>query len=42
MRLTKAHRLRAARLIYAAAHRDRLVTIDETVAALGGCRAGTS
>ena len=40
MRLTKHSDFALRVLIYAAAHRDRLVTIDETVAALGGLSRG--
>jgi Rrf2 family transcriptional regulator, nitric oxide-sensitive transcriptional repressor len=40
MRLTKHTDLALRVLIYAAARRDRLVTIDETVAALGGISRG--
>ncbi len=40
MRLTKHTDFALRVLIYAAAHRDRLVTIDETVAALGGLSRG--
>mgnify|MGYP002622108157 FL=1 len=40
MRLTKHSDYALRVLIYAATHRDRLVTIDETVAALGGVSRG--
>jgi Rrf2 family transcriptional regulator, nitric oxide-sensitive transcriptional repressor len=40
MRLTKHSDFALRVLIYAAAHRGRLVTIDETVAALGGLSRG--
>ena len=40
MRLTRHSDLALRVLLFAAAHRDRLVTIDETVAALGGVSRG--